>query len=78
MLSINLYTYAFHNIHISVNRIYVTLIPSACSKVLTGEQITIQCEQYGGIIHLFIGTGHSPGKSTFMTITFIHNCNINH
>jgi hypothetical protein len=78
MLSIHLYTYAFHNIHISVNRIYVTLTPSACSKVLTREQITIQLEQYGGTVHLFIGMGRNPGKSTFMTLTLIHNCNINH
>jgi hypothetical protein len=40
--------------------------------------ITIQHEQYEGIVHLFIGMGHSPGKSTFMTLTLIHNRNINH
>jgi hypothetical protein len=40
--------------------------------------ITIQREQYGGTVHLFIGTGRSPGKNTFMTLTFVHNCNINH
>jgi hypothetical protein len=28
--------------------------------------ITIQCEQYGGTVHLFIGTGRSPTKITFM------------
>jgi hypothetical protein len=26
---------------------------------------TIQREQYGATVHLFIGTGHSPGKITF-------------
>jgi hypothetical protein len=29
--------------------------------------ITIQREQYGATIHLFIGMGCSPGKITFMT-----------
>jgi hypothetical protein len=32
--------------------------------------ITSQCEQYGVTIHLFIGTGRSLGKITFMSLTF--------
>ena len=40
--------------------------------------ITIQREQYGSTIHLFIGTGRSPDKNTIMTLTFVHNCNMNH
>jgi hypothetical protein len=40
--------------------------------------IIIQREQYGGTVHLFIGTGHSPSKNTFMTLTCAHNRNINH
>jgi hypothetical protein len=32
--------------------------------------ITSQREQYGVIVHLFIGTGHSLGKITFMFLTF--------
>jgi hypothetical protein len=54
----------------SINKICITLIPSACSKVLTRErerEITIQHEQYDAIVHLFIGTGYSSGKITFMT-----------
>jgi hypothetical protein len=39
--------------------------------------ITFQREQYGGTVHLFIGTGHNLGKNTFITLTFIHYCNIN-
>jgi hypothetical protein len=35
-------------------------------------------EQYSGTVHLFIGTGHSPGKSTFMSLTFTYDHNINH
>jgi hypothetical protein len=30
--------------------------------------ITIQHEQYGATVHLFIGTGHSSGEITFMTL----------
>ena len=40
--------------------------------------ITIQREQYGATIHLFIGTGRGPGKSTFMSLTFTYDRNINH
>jgi hypothetical protein len=34
---------------------------------------TSQREQYGGTVHLFIGTGHSPYKITFMPFTFDNN-----
>jgi hypothetical protein len=40
--------------------------------------ITIQYEQYGGTVHLFIGTGHSPSKNTFMTLTCTHDLNTKH
>jgi hypothetical protein len=46
------------------------MVPSVCWKV--GERewlksvITIQREQYGGTVHLFIGTGRSLGKITSM------------
>jgi hypothetical protein len=30
--------------------------------------ITIQREQYGGTVHLFIGMGHSPDKITYMSL----------
>jgi hypothetical protein len=32
--------------------------------------ITIQREQYGVTVHLFIGTGRSLDKITFMSVTF--------
>ena len=32
-----------------------------------------QREQYGDTVHLFIGTGHSPYKITFMPFTFDNN-----
>jgi hypothetical protein len=38
---------------------------------------TIQHEQYGVTIHLFIGTGRSPNKSTFMSLMFTHDSNTN-
>ena len=40
--------------------------------------ITIQREQYGANVHLFIGTGHSLGKSTFMSLIFTYDRNTNH
>jgi hypothetical protein len=30
-------------------------------------------EQYGDTVHLFIGTGHSPYKITYMPFTFDNN-----
>jgi hypothetical protein len=33
----------------------------------------MQCEQYGVTVHLFIGAGRSPGKITFMSLTFTTN-----
>jgi hypothetical protein len=35
--------------------------------------ITIQREQYDITIHLFIGTGRSPDKITFTSLTFTVN-----
>jgi hypothetical protein len=40
--------------------------------------ITIQREQYGVIVHLFIGTGRSPDKITFMPLTSTINHNTNY
>ena len=39
---------------------------------------TIQREQYGGIVHLFIGTGHSPVRITFMSLMTSYNHDTNH
>jgi hypothetical protein len=36
---------------------------------------TIQREQYGVTVHLFIGTGCSPGKSIVMSLMFTHDRN---
>jgi hypothetical protein len=33
----------------------------------------MQREQYDVTVHLFIGTGRSPGKITFMSLTFTIN-----
>jgi hypothetical protein len=34
-------------------------------RVITGQR-----EQYGVTVHPFIGTGHSLGKITFVSLTF--------
>jgi hypothetical protein len=39
--------------------------------------ITIQREQYGGTVHLFIGKRRSSSKSTFMSLTFTYDRNCN-
>jgi hypothetical protein len=39
---------------------------------------TIQREQYGVTVHLFIGTGRSPSKSIFMSVMFTHDRNTNY
>jgi hypothetical protein len=42
------------------------------------REITNQREQYGVTIHLFIATGRSPGKSTFMSPIFTYDRNTSH
>jgi hypothetical protein len=37
------------------------------------KRMSNQREQYGGTVHLFIGTGHNPYKITFMPFTFDNN-----
>jgi hypothetical protein len=60
----------------NINNVNITLVPSACSKVrMRDSKTTIQCEQYGVTVHLFIGTGRSPSKSTFMSSMFTHDRN---
>jgi hypothetical protein len=44
---------------------------------IDARAVTIQREQYGGTVHLFIRTGGSPSKNTLMTLTYTHNRNIN-
>jgi hypothetical protein len=39
---------------------------------------TSQREQYGGTVHLFIGTGHSSVKITFMSSIASYNHDTNH
>jgi hypothetical protein len=42
------------------------------------RDITNQHEQYDATVHLFLGTGRSSGKSTFMSMTFTYDRNINY
>ena len=43
------------------------------STSVTQKQMPSQREQYGGTVHLFIGTGRSPCKITLVPFTFINN-----
>jgi hypothetical protein len=70
--------YLFHNKYINISKVCVTLIPSACLMVMSREQLQFNVKSTGVIVHLFIGTGRSPSKNTFMTLTCTHNPNIKH
>ena len=48
------------------------------STGVTQKQMPNQREQYGGTVHLFIGTGQSPYKITFMPFTFGNNSTVIH
>jgi hypothetical protein len=43
------------------------------STSVTQKQMSSQREQYGSIVHLFIGTGRSPCKITLMPFTFAND-----
>jgi hypothetical protein len=69
-------SYIYFMINISIRFVlhwYLQVVPRCWC-----ESDYNQREQYGGTVHLFIRTGCSPGKNIFMTLTFVHNCNINH
>jgi hypothetical protein len=44
----------------------------------SAKAITIQREQYGVTVHLFIGTGRSQDKSTFISLVTSYNPNMNY
>jgi hypothetical protein len=48
------------------------------STCVTQKQMPNQREQYGGTVHLFIGTGHNPCKMTIMPFTFANNSIVIH
>jgi hypothetical protein len=48
------------------------------STSVTQKQMPSQRVQYGGTVHLFIGTGRSPCKITPMPFTFANNSIIIH
>ena len=48
------------------------------STSVTQKQMPSQREQYGGTVHLFIDTRHSPYKITFMPFTFGSNSIVIH
>jgi hypothetical protein len=53
------------------------MIPLALFEGDDARAIIIQCEQYGGTIHLFIGTRRIPSKNIFMALTCIYDPNTN-
>jgi hypothetical protein len=48
------------------------------STSVTQKQMPSQREQYGGSVHLFIGTGRSLCKITLMSFTFANNSIVIH
>ena len=48
------------------------------STSVTQKRLLDPPEQYEGTVHLFIGTGHSPYKITFMPFTFDNNSIVIH
>ena len=71
---LTIYLYSYPHIRININDIYNTMVPSVRQKVRMQRwrerEITIQREQYGVTVHLFIGTGRIPDKITFIPLTF--------
>jgi hypothetical protein len=53
-------------------------LPKGERTRIDARVIPIQREQYGVTVHLFIGTGRSPDKITFMSLTFIYYLSMNY
>jgi hypothetical protein len=65
----------FHNhkqTSMILNHIYTFILTEGENPRVTCKPITSQREQYEGTVHLFIGTGHSPDKITFVSLTTNH------
>jgi hypothetical protein len=58
--------------------IFITSIPLACSKEKMRVQSQFCMNSTEGTVHLFIGTGRSSDKNTFVTLTYTHNPNTKH
>jgi hypothetical protein len=78
MQFISSFTFVFHNMHMNINKSCYYIDTFGLFKDANMRVITIQREQYGATVHLFIGTRRIPGKSTFMSLTFTYDRNINH
>jgi hypothetical protein len=44
-----------------------------CERVITNQR-----EQYGGVVHLFIGTGSNPSEITYIFLTLVYFYNTKH
>jgi hypothetical protein len=71
---LTIYLYLYPHIRININDIYNTIVPLVRQKVRMQQgrerEISIQHDKYGVTVHLFIGTGHSPDKITFIPLAF--------
>jgi hypothetical protein len=64
--------------HMDINKSCYYIDTFVLFEDANARVITIQREQYGATVHLFIGMGRNPGKSAFMSLTFTYDHNINH
>jgi hypothetical protein len=58
--------------------IFITSIPSACSKEKMRVQSLFYINSTEGTVHLFISMERSPDKNAFVTLTYTHNPNTKH
>ena len=72
-ISLSTYHYYYEETEMTSNYKCTFSLEGAESTGVTQKQMPNQREQYGGTVHLFIGTGHSPYKITFMPFTFDNN-----
>jgi hypothetical protein len=71
---ITLLIHSYYIIMEKQEQYWITKVPSACQKAKRykrdAKADTSQREQYGGTVHLFIGTGHSLWEIAVMPFTF--------
>jgi hypothetical protein len=76
-ISLSTYYYCRETEMISNYKCTFSLVGNESTGV-TQKQMPNPREQYGGTVHLFIGTGHSPYKITSIPFTFDNNSIVIH
>jgi hypothetical protein len=66
------FIYLFPGKHINIIRIYIYIDTFDLFEGDNARAVTIQREQYGGTIHLFIGNSKGLYAITFMPSTITH------